>query len=207
MGKCALPWGRCLTGKNEQSKNYVELVERIKEGDRDAEAQLVAQFGDAIGIIIRKRARSQDDAQDIYQTVFTLVISKLRKGELKNPEGLPAWLCTIARTQATMFYRSDRLTQEFKEDQMDESNSKPPTPYDEIVKQEHLDAVRQILQELKHPRDREVLDRFYLQEQSKDQVCEEMGMNRDQLNRVLSRARERFKKLASGRIVPFKKKD
>jgi RNA polymerase sigma-70 factor (ECF subfamily) len=44
-------------------------------------------------------------------------------------------------------------------------------------------------------RDRTVLSRFYIADDDKDRICEELGLSSLHFNQVLFRARERFKKL------------
>ena len=52
-----------------------------------------------------------------------------------------------------------------------------------------------MLQELNSPRDREILVRFYLQEEEKDAICRDLGLEADQFDKVLHRARARLKEL------------
>jgi len=60
--------------------------------------------------------------------------------------------------------------------------------------------VKRILQELSSPRDREILVRFYLQEEEKAAICRDLGLESDHFDKVLHRARARLKELleASG---------
>jgi DNA-directed RNA polymerase specialized sigma subunit len=44
-------------------------------------------------------------------------------------------------------------------------------------------------------RDREILDRFYVQEQTQEQICEEMGLSYNQFRLLKSRAKARFGEL------------
>ena len=55
--------------------------------------------------------------------------------------------------------------------------------------------VKRILQELRTPRDRELLTRFYLQDQDKDAICRDLSLDTDQFDKVLHRARGRLKEL------------
>ena len=55
--------------------------------------------------------------------------------------------------------------------------------------------VRELLQELKMPRDREILLRFYVQEADKEEICSELDVSPEHFNRVLFRAKNRFRKL------------
>ena len=63
-------------------------------------------------------------------------------------------------------------------------------------------AVRQLLKEMRLPRDREVLVRVYLYDQDKDQVCRELGIDEQHYKRVLHRARARFAELLQRRYRP-----
>ena len=67
---------------------------------------------------------------------------------------------------------------------------------EELLKQEEGQLVRGLLDEMRTPRDREILLRFYVWEQDKLIVCQAMELSGDQFDRVVSRARQRFRGLA-----------
>jgi RNA polymerase sigma-70 factor (ECF subfamily) len=52
-----------------------------------------------------------------------------------------------------------------------------------------------VLAELPSERDRQVLFRFYLAEEDKDQICKDLGLSSLHFNRVVFRARERYRDL------------
>ena len=58
-------------------------------------------------------------------------------------------------------------------------------------------------------RDREILHRFYVQEQSQEQICQEMSLSYNQFRLLKSRAKARFgelgKRMASGIGINFRK--
>src|SRR6185312_15443561 len=60
-------------------------------------------------------------------------------------------------------------------------------------------VVRRLLRELSSPRDREVLVRFYLKEEERGALCRSLGLTDLQFNRVIFRARERFRELLEGK--------
>jgi RNA polymerase sigma-70 factor (ECF subfamily) len=68
-------------------------------------------------------------------------------------------------------------------------------PLQRVLSAEKAAIVRRILDELRSSRDRDVLYRFYLAEQDKEQICRELGLTSLHFNRVLFRARERYKEL------------
>ena len=59
--------------------------------------------------------------------------------------------------------------------------------------------MRQVLDELPVERDRQLLRQFYLRQESKERICADHGLTSLQFNRVLHRARERFRELWNAR--------
>lgn len=55
--------------------------------------------------------------------------------------------------------------------------------------------MRRVLAELPSDRDREILFRFYIAEDEKDSICRDLGLTSLHFNRVLFRARERYREL------------
>jgi len=57
-----------------------------------------------------------------------------------------------------------------------------------------------VIGELDGDRDRELLFRFYIAEEDKERLCEELGLTSLHFNRVLFRARQRYKELYERRV-------
>jgi RNA polymerase sigma-70 factor (ECF subfamily) len=55
--------------------------------------------------------------------------------------------------------------------------------------------VRQVIRELGTERDRDILLRFYIAEEDKERISADFGLTSLQFNRVLHRARERYREL------------
>jgi DNA-directed RNA polymerase specialized sigma24 family protein len=70
-----------------------------------------------------------------------------------------------------------------------------PDPLEELVQKEEADLIRQILKEMPNERDGQVLFRFYIAEDDKEQICADLGLTSLRLNLVLHRARERYREL------------
>jgi len=64
-----------------------------------------------------------------------------------------------------------------------------------LIELEHGQSVRRLLDELGVRRDREILHRFYVSSEEKADICEEWGLSSLQFNRVLFRARKRYRAL------------
>ena len=73
---------------------------------------------------------------------------------------------------------------------------------DSLEEQSHRDAnaraVRQVLHGMASWRDREVLVRFYMREESKQDICAALGLTEPDFNRIIFRARERLRRQLEG---------
>jgi RNA polymerase sigma-70 factor (ECF subfamily) len=54
---------------------------------------------------------------------------------------------------------------------------------------------QQLIESLPSPRDRDVIKRFYLDEEDKEVICGKLGLTPLQFTQVMSRARQRMKQL------------
>src|SRR5262249_37951675 len=75
-----------------------------------------------------------------------------------------------------------------------------PNPERRIMDQEGLDLALRMLNSL-HKREREVLSRFYLKEQTPEQICREMQLTETQFRLIKSRAKARFGELGKRRLA------
>jgi RNA polymerase sigma-70 factor (ECF subfamily) len=171
-----------------------ELALRIQAGERAAEDELVQRYSSGVAIIVRRIVRDPSSTDDLCQEAFRLVLEKLRRGELREPEKLSGFICNLARNLAIEHVRRPQRTQTLEEPGLSVAD---PTPdqLSSLIEQEKVRAVRQVLEEMTAPRDREILRRFYLQGEDKESLCAELGLSGLHFNRVLYRARERFREL------------
>lgn len=173
-----------------------QLVLRIQAGERNAEAELVTRYGNGVAIIIRRIAKDPSVTDDLCQETFRLVIEKVRRGEVREPERFSGYICSLARNLAIDHARSVRTTQTLEESESNPALFDPaPDPLKTLLEKEKAKAIRQVLTELTASRDREILHRFYIAEEDKEQICANLGLSSIHFNRVLYRARERFKEL------------
>ena len=173
-----------------------DLVGRIRGGDRQAETELVERYNCAVMGIIRRALGNSTVADDLYQETFCIIIEKVRRGDIREAERLPGFVCGVARNQVIKHFqravRHERLTE------TEEAVSLPNPAHDqleELLRKESADIVRQILKEMTNDRDIQLLFRFYLAEEDKEQICADLGLTSSQFNLVLHRARERYREL------------
>jgi RNA polymerase sigma factor (sigma-70 family) len=68
------------------------LVERVRMGDAEAEAEVVRQFAKRIFVMSFVRTRDREASRDLVQDVLLAVIRALRKGQLQDPDRLAAFV-------------------------------------------------------------------------------------------------------------------
>ncbi len=175
------------------SCNIAELVRRIQSGDRSAEADLIERYSGAVKVIIRKSVRDAWAREDVYQDVFKTAIEKIRSGDLREPEALSGFVCSLTRNLITQTYRQAGLNT-----QAAAEGFAPAGQLERLLRQEQESIARRILSELGSSRDREVLYRYYLEEEDKETICADLGFKELHLNQVLCRARARYRELYNG---------
>ena len=173
-----------------------ELVAAIRAGDRRAEAKLVELFSRAVALLLDRHTGGRPEAEDLYQDTFRLALEKIRAGELREPAKLPGFLSRLARNLAIGHYRQGvRRKTDTAGDDLPDVPSEDGGQLDLLVDHENATHVRRILGELRNERDREVLARYYLADEDRGRIARAYGLTSLQFNRVLHRARERYRAL------------
>lgn len=183
--------GEPLAGPRDPS----DLVRRIRAGDRIAEDELIRCYGRVVKSIIDRRVRDVPVVEDLCQDAFRLALEKVRRGDPRESEKLAGFVCGIARNLAIEYLRGTEQTQPLEDGFV--AFDPKPGPLDTVLLEEEkkgkIEAIRQVLKDLS-PRDSEILKRFYLDEEDKESICRGLGLSSLHFNRVLHRARERFRK-------------
>ena len=184
------------------SESPAELAERIRSGrDREAEARLIERYARGVRIVLDRHTRTAVEAEDYFQETFRLAVQKLRAGELRDPSKLAGFLSSLAKNLATEHYRkAGRRQTEPDSETAEASATTGGGQLSELLRGEEAMLVRRTLEELSTERDREILFRFYIAEEDKDAIAGDYGLTGLQFNRVLHRARQRYKALYVERL-------
>lgn len=174
----------------------VHLVDRIAAGDGVAEEELVALYSRGIHYLLRHLTRDATLSEDLHQETFRLVIEKIRRRDIRQPERLSSFIRGIARNLwiGEWRKRGRRPTEEAVESVLEPADPSPGV-LSRAVQTEDRARVRDLLEELNSRRDREILFRFYIAEEPKESLCSALGLSSGQFNVVLFRARQRFRQL------------
>jgi len=176
------------------------LVARIRAGEPSGMEDLYRVFSKGIRFFLCRQLGPQD-LDDRVHDVFLIITQSIQKGELREPERLMGYVRTIVRRQVAAQIDS---TVQARRNQVDLDfgallSDHRPNPERQIIDRENVDLAMRILRSLPK-RDREVLIRFYLQEQRPDQICREMNLSETQFRLIKSRAKARFGELGKARL-------
>lgn len=179
----------------------VELARRIGQGDRSAEEALARRYGPKIEFVLRRHVREPALAADLRQEALIIVIERLRGDGIAEPEKLAAFLyqtaINLARSEARTYFRRNTHP-DFQA--VERAATAEPLLVDRLERRELARIVRTLLDELGQPRDREILRRFYLREEDKESICSSLGLSAEHFDRVLYRARQRFRQILEARL-------
>lgn len=176
---------------NSEADNAA-LVARILTGDKGAEAELVERYSRGVRAIIRNNG-GRDATEDLCQDAFVIALEKICRGELREPEKLSGFICHLARNLALAHARRATARKKVGIAAAESAISPDPDPLEQIIRQERAELIRRVLAQMKQKRDREILWRFYIDGDDKQQICTELELTDLQFNQVVFRARERFR--------------
>ena len=178
------------------------LVERILKGDSTAEGELYQQYRRGVAMILRHSFGGGMDAEDYLQETFYLAIRKIREGELREPARLPQFLASLARNLTINHFRKEKRRRTEADSERLDREPTSGNQYERVARRERAQRVHEVLAELRNPRDQELLYRFYIAEEEKEEICEDLGLSSLHFNRVLFRAKQRFRDLLDEAAPP-----
>jgi RNA polymerase sigma-70 factor (ECF subfamily) len=144
--------------------------------------------------------RNADVAADLLQDAIVTALRKLQTGEIEHRSQLDGYVYRVALNHFRNFRRKDKSTVSDPEAaNLLEDQGAAARPAVSIQSEQWARLVRRMLREMSSPRDREVLVRFYLKEEERSTLCRSLGLTDLQFNRVIFRARARFRELLEHR--------
>ena len=181
-----------LRGTLERQSFDQSYVTRLTQGDVETERHFSRYFGDLLSIKLRCRLRSSHLVDDARQETFLRVLNVLRnKGGLEHPERLGAFVNAVCETCYPNSFVPEAVTSSLPKTRRSPKTN-PPAPNPECITEERKRLIRQVLDKLSGT-DQAVLRKVFLEERDKDEVCHELGIDRDYLRVRVHRALARFR--------------
>jgi RNA polymerase sigma factor (sigma-70 family) len=181
-----------------------ELVSLVRAGDDSAEEELLRRYQAGVTAILRATLVDHSLIEEIRQEAFAIVLRKIREGALRDPERLTGFIVAVAHQLC-----KDHLRRVLKLEQAihhtsrteDQLISAPLNPDEMLMPSERAELVRQVLSEMKSTRNRAVLLRFFIGEEDKGTICNDLGLTGHQFNLILWRAKEQYKRLYQKALI------
>ncbi len=187
----------------EEAEVAADLVRRIGDGEAAAESDLVARYSRGLLFHLRRMTGDPAASDDLHQETFRVVIERLRGPGLAEPARLAGFVLATGRNLFLGGWRKQRRRGEHGLHHANDAHegipADPPDPdpgtLTRLVRNEEIRKVRRLIGELGTDRDRQILFRVYVAEQDKESICADLGLSSLHFNRVLFRARQRFREL------------
>jgi RNA polymerase sigma-70 factor (ECF subfamily) len=180
--------------------DWHELVARIRSGDNSGLEDLYGLFARGIRFYLCRQLGPQE-LDDKVHDAFLIVVQAIKRGDLREPERLMGFVRTVVRRQVAAYIddvvhsRREELHLDVGVRVADGRNN----PEQTAAFRQKVEFMTSILQSLSD-RDREILTRFYLDEQTQEQICEEMDLSETQFRLLKSRAKARFGELGKRKL-------
>ncbi|MCH9649461.1 MAG: sigma-70 family RNA polymerase sigma factor [Deltaproteobacteria bacterium] len=196
-----------MNTEGKMGSDLHQLADRIRQGEKEAEEELVERFQRGLSLALRRRSQDPTLAEDLTQDTLLLVLEKIRRNEVREPERLAGFIHGTARHLLQAHRRKNARFVALESASGEVSWADTPPAADEkagqdeagalshLLRKEEARLVRQLLDELTIERDRQLLIRFYLSHQAKSTICADLAIDEEHFRRVLFRARERLKEL------------
>lgn len=176
--------------------DWSALVSGIHDGNPAAMAELYGIFAKGIRYFLLRNL-GPGDLDDKVHDCFVIVTQAIRNGDLREPERLMGYVRTVVKRQIAasidVAVQQRRTRVEF-EDSLFALSDWRDNPERSVIARQRAEIARKVLNGISR-RDRDILNRFYVLEQSQEQICADMGLSYNQFRLLKSRAKARFGEL------------
>jgi len=181
--------------------DWKDLVGRIHCGEDSGMEDLYKLFARGIRFYLCRQLGPQELDDKIHDT-FLIVVQAIRKGDLREPERLMGFVRTVVRRQVAAHI--DKVVHSRREELDLDVGVRVAdirrNPEQNAAFQQKVEFMVSILDGLSE-RDREILSRFYLDEQSQEDICYQMDLSETQFRLLKSRAKARFGELGRRKLM------
>ncbi len=180
---------------------WSELVRRVRIGDADAVEDLYEVFSTGIRLRLARQLAAMD-VNDKVHDLFVAVMESIRQGKVRQPERLMGYVQTMVSRQVASHI--DRISKERRNSPVMEMRAplpdQAPDPEHSAMDRQIGEVIRRVLGGMRE-RDRQILVRFYLKEETPQEICLAMHLTEAQYRVLKSRAKARLGDLCRRRLA------
>ena len=175
-------------------------VSKLRAGDAPTEQHFIAYFSELMLLKLRPRLRMPEQIEDVKQETFSRTLSLIRsEGGLRHAERLGPLVNSICNNVLMEQYRVSNRAETLEDEVAERLVEATPDALSKVISEDTRNLVRNVLASM-NERDRSLLRAVFLEERDKDEVCTELGVDRDYLRVLLHRAKGSFRTVYSKRI-------
>ena len=190
--------------------DWTAMVNGVREGNSASMAELYGIFAKGIRYFLLRNL-GPEELDDKVHDCFVIVTQAIQNGDLREPERLMGYVRTVVKRQIAasidVAVHQRRTRADFEESLFTLSDWRE-NPERSMMATQRTEIARKVLNGVSR-RDREILNRFYVLEQSQERICAEMGLSYNQFRLLKSRAKARFgelgKRVAAGSSINLRK--
>ncbi len=172
-------------------------VSKLRAGDTPTEQHFITYFSELMLLKLRPRLGRPELIEDVKQETFSRTLSLIRsEGGLRHAERLGPLVNSICNNVLMEQYRTSSRAEPLEDEAAGRLVETGPNALSMVIADDTRRLVRQALDGL-NERDRSLLRAVFLEERDKDEVCQELGVDRDYLRVLLHRAKGSFRALYS----------
>ena len=168
------------------------ILRKIRRGDPSGLEELMDRYIAYVSAVvwnILRDSMSKEDAEEVVSDVF---LAAWEQAKEIRPNGVKAWLGSVARHKAINKLRFRGFELPLEEDILELPGE--GTPEQNLTRKEEAKLVREAVDSLGEP-DREVFLRHYFHAQTVQEISQVMSMNESTVKTKLRRGRGRLKEL------------
>ena len=190
------------------------LIERIRQGDRDAFTPLFEKYRPRIAVLVHykmsRQMRAQVEADDLLQETFLRAYRKFDQFSYRGPGSFMRWLARIAEhviIDTARYQNRDRRRAEEQVPLRSESNPGGVEPVDSktpsrlLARNERLQQLFRILDDLPEQY-REAILLAKIQGLTTQEIAEKLGKSRPAAALLLHRALKHFRQMQQAKDSP-----
>jgi RNA polymerase sigma-70 factor, ECF subfamily len=174
---------------DSHSHDWVAIVDRIQAGQDAGILELYSVLNRGIRYYLGRQLGSQDLEDRLHET-FLIVISAIRAGRVRQPERIMGFVRTVAQRQIAAHIElavRHRRTEGELAPGLDVADEKC-TPEQMAIIRQKAEIMALVLADMP-AKQREILQRYYLREESPEHICQEMLLTETQFRLAKSRAK------------------
>lgn len=186
---------------NPNPSNWAVLVAQVQAGQDEGMEGLYRLFSRGIRYYLCRQLGPQELEDKVHDT-FLIVVNAIKRGDLREPDRLMGFVRTVVRRQVAAYIEQAVHT---RRDQADLESGvsvvdRKQNPEQAAMLRQKSALMKSVLEAMSD-RDREILKRFYLDEQSQEEICREMELTETQFRLLKSRAKTKFGELGRKRLA------